>query len=431
MNTYKSEKPDAGGEPKKERLLTKDYTVVMLSSGCINFFNNACIAAMPLYMMFLTGRAFFSGLIMSAYSLTALAVRPAAGVLCDKFGRVRLLVAGAFLCALSCAGFGFTTAIAFIIALRLTGGVGFGFQSTCAGAVAADVVPKSRLAEGIGYYSLNSTVGQILAPAIALFIIAGGTIEDYKNLFFICAGITFAAGIFGSLITYERKQKMQKDVRAGLYDENPDEKTDLISDPFLEPPPSKTVLGFEYGVFAPAAVMILLYFGFSSVFTFLTVFADWKGFGNSGLFYTFSAVGVLASRLVVGKIVDKRGSDIIVIPFLALLTVCMSILPLVRSMAQLSVLAVPIGLAQGAILPAMNSMMFRRCSPARRGTASGAFFASIDLGFAVSTPILGVISDATDIRFAFWVSAVWIAVSLLVYILICTDKRYYEKKARR
>jgi MFS family permease len=43
----------------------------------------------------------------------------------------------------------------------------------------------------------------------------------------------------------------------------------------------------------------------------------------------------------------------------------------------------PMGLFNGAVFPTINSLIFKRCSPQRRGTASAAYFAAIDLGFTI------------------------------------------------
>ena len=95
---------------------------------------------------------------------------------------------------------------------------------------------------------------------------------------------------------------------------------------------------------------------------------------------------------------------------------------------MLVVLAFPLGVSQGAIGPTLNSMLFQRTSPARRGAASGAYFASIDIGFALGAPLLGALADAKDYRYIFFASAISIALALILYIFIASDKRYKAKR---
>jgi len=135
--------------------------------------------------------------------------------------------------------------------------------------------------------------------------------------------------------------------------------------------------------------------------------------------------------MFIGRAADKRGSDIIIIPGLILLFACFAVLPSLNTMTALVILALPMGVAQGALTPAFNSMLFQRCSPARRGTASGAFYIAIDGGFAIGGPLLGLLADMFDFRYIFWASAVFAVFSLTLYLLIASDKRYNARRLKR
>ena len=96
------------------------------------------------------------------------------------------------------------------------------------------------------------------------------------------------------------------------------------------------------------------------------------------------------------------------------------------SMPLLAVLAFPLGFAQGAIVPTFSAMLFKRCSPHKRGAASSAFFVAVDVGFGVGALILGALAEI-DPRYGFWVTAVLIMVAMALYPLI-SDKRYNAKQ---
>ena len=306
-------KPDKGR--KQERLLSKDYILLLASSICTNLLNYSFLATIAPFMLLLTGKALYGGVMTSVYSIMAIVARPMAGIISDRSGRMKLLIAGALICAAASLGFSFTTELVLLVALRMLMGLGFGIHSTCAGAGVADVVPKSRIAEGVGYYGLYSVAGQMIAPAIALAITAGGLLSDYRNLFIIMTFICVASALTGCGITYERKMKKSG---VGIRDARLN-KTGDNADPGKVLP--KTFFGFEYAVFAPCAVVALALIGLSSVLSYITLYAASKDFGNSGFFFTFSSIGVLVSRLLTGRIVDKRGSDVVVIPALAFFAV--------------------------------------------------------------------------------------------------------------
>ena len=422
-----------------DRLLSKDYILLMFSSSVHALMNQFFLVVLPLYLVKLGGTTLYAGILATVYSLTALAARPVSGVLSDKSGRVKLLILGATLSAVTCSVFGFASVLPLMILIRVITGVGFGIHSTCAGAAAADVLPKSRLAEGIGYFGLYATLAQMIGPGIAIAITAGDRISDYRALFFLTAGLCGVSIVTNCCITYERKRKRlpvgasapeslqggdnpenkeigeNKDVRAGASD--------------VAGMLPKTLLGFEYAVFAPGVVLILVQTGITGVAALLASFARDSELGNAGLFYAVSAAGTLLSRLLIGKIVDRRGADVIVVPGLIVLTAFVAMIPSVRSMGMLIAFALPIGLAQGAVLPTFNSIMFRRSSPARRGTASGAYFSSVDIGYALGAPLLGALVDFRGYRLMYWAAAAFLVIALVVYLFISTDRQYNLKNA--
>ena len=440
-----------------ERLLSKDFALLMVILLGQSFMNSFFVASNPLYIARLGGSTTQAGVITTAYVLAAVAIRPVSGVLADKSGRVKQIVIGAIICTITCALYGFTGFIPLLILIRAANGVGFGAMSTCTGAAVADVVPKKRLAEGIGYSGMSSTFAQAIGPGIAIAIIQGDTMSEYKTLFFTSAGMCAAVAVCSCFITYERRRKQQEhsavavaasDVEALQssgrtpgedaaqdYDvlARIDEAPNKEKAPDNEAPPENTdsaalpkaIFGFEYAVFAPVIAMILMYVGIGGgVLSFLTPFAKWRGLSNAGVYFAVNAAGVFLSRLVVGKIADKRGSDIIIIPGMAVMIVCVALFPIIKSVTALAAFALPLGLAQGAVMPTFNSMLFRRCSPARRGSASSAYYVGIDTGFAIGAPLLGAFADAFDYRYIFWVGAVFIALALLLYLLAASDKRH-------
>ncbi len=83
--------------------------------------------------------------------------------------------------------YGITTSVILLLAIRALNGLGFGMHSTSGGAVAADVVPKSRMTEGIGYFGLYATAASAVGPVIALAIVGDGEIRDFQFLFFLAA----------------------------------------------------------------------------------------------------------------------------------------------------------------------------------------------------------------------------------------------------
>ncbi|MCL2166752.1 MAG: MFS transporter [Clostridiales bacterium] len=410
----------------KTSLFTFDYIVAMIGNIGTNLVNSFFFPTLPLYMEMLTGTAFYGGMMTAMYSVAALASRPVSGALSDRFGRVKLLVLGTVICAVSCGLYGATTSVVILLGIRALNGLGFGINSTCSGAVVADVVPNERLSEGIGYFGLFGTIIQAAAPGIALAIVAGGEVQHFRSLFTITTGICVFSVLVNSQLRYERRRKQQQSEKGTAIAGADEPETEAEPD---DQPPSKTILGYETRILPLILVLTIQNLGQSGIMGYLTLFAKWKGIENVGLYFTFSACGVFCARLMFSKIADRRSADLVIIPGLAGLALCHALLPFTNSTISLVAMAIPMGLCNGAVAPTLNSTLFKRCSPRKRGAASGAYYTALDIGNGLGALVLGAIADATDYRYVYWTASVLVALSLVAYILSASDKRYNAKHA--
>jgi len=147
-----------------------------------------------------------------------------------------------------------------------------------------------------------------------------------------------------------------------------------------------------------------------------------------GWFYMTSAIGTGASRVLFGKVVDRRGPDIVLIPALAFYAICILLISFSTSTGYLIVLGIPYGLANGAIGPPLNSLMFNRCSPNRRGTVFAAYAMAMDVGISVGAPALGLVADYISFDSVYWLSSALLGVALLIYIFHVSDRCYKRRQ---
>lgn len=159
-----------------------------------------------------------------------------------------------------------------------------------------------------------------------------------------------------------------------------------------------------------------MYVALSSITSFLPLFALERHLGNVGLFFTINAVGLFLSRAFLGKVADKRGVDIIIIPGIVVLAICFVPIPFVGSLVYLLLIAFPLGLAQGAVGPAINTLMFNRCSSNRRGTVSAAYFSSIDIGYSIGSIWFGFIAARFNYYYIYFGSTIFTTIALIVYL---------------
>ena len=433
----------------EQKLFSADYVLLMTSTMGISFVTYFFFSSLSLFAETLTGTVAFAGYMSLAYSATALLTRPLSGILSDRKGRVKTLVFGAALSTVSCVLYSFATGLAMynlmlglvlLIAIRVVNGVGMGFNMTSAGAAVADIVPKERLAEGIGLYGIAGTIAQAVGPLIALAIVGNGELSNFHTLFYVSTAFCGVSLICGCFIKYERMRKKEQALKteqpeydAGITARKSDAVSGTPGSELIEQngqaepvePEEKTFLGFDRSMLGPAVVTLVYFFGISSIMTFMTLYGKNLGFqvGYLGWFFFASAAGVLLSRVFFGRIADRRGADVIIIPGFVLIVACLVAISFISSLPVFILLGLPYGIASGAIGPNINALMFKRCSPKRRGTVAAAYSMAIDVGITLGAPILGWVADLSGFRLVYLLSAALAAIALVIYIFYVSDKR--------
>ena len=485
-------------ETEKTRLISRDYVLAMVAVMGTNFVNYFFFSTLSMFAKTLTDTVRYAGYLSLAYSATALVVRPLSGFFSDRHGRVKLIIFGTALCTVSCLCYtltpglvlaSFTPGIILLVIVRILNGIGMSSSTTSAGAAIPDIVPKPKLAEGIGIFGVGNTLAQALGPTIALAIVADGELSSFNTLFFIAAAFCAVSCVSGCFIKYERTGKRNNppgaipaigetptgapaDALADALDESglapahisdaaaasgqlgdwTDGGTPAGGDPAdseadvgggtavsIETADVETadvdttvsvggrmIFGIEPQIFGLFMVLMVYFIGISGVLSFLTLFAQDRGFQVEyiGLFFFVSAAGVLLSRLVCGKVVDKRGADVIVIPGLLVMAACLAMIPIAPSLPLLICVALPYGIASGAVGPAFNATMFKRSSPNRRGAVSAAYYVAVDVGITLGTPVMGLIADYVKFEWVYWISAVAVCLAFLLYLRFGSDRRY-------
>ena len=406
-------------EQKKSRLLSRDFILSMTAVTGTSFVNYFFFSTLPLYAEKLTGTARYAGFLSLAYSAMALIFRPMTGIISDRHGRVKLIILGAALCTISCVLYSFTTGLILLLLIRILNGGGMSIGATSAGAAIPDIVPEDRLTEGIGIFGLSTTVAQALGPTIALSIVGDGQMSSFNTLFFVAAAFCGVSFICGCFIKYERGMKKHDRPIKNI----PEQKQPQITGE------GKMFLGIDPRIWSLVVVFMLFFFGYSSVLSYITLFGQVRGFQTRflGLYFFVSAGGMLLSRLVLGRIADKRGADIVIIPGLIVAAACLAAIPVAPSLPLLIITALPYGIANGALVPAINAAMFKRSSPLRRGSVSAAYYIAVDVGISLGTPVMGYVADYVGFNWVYWLSSLTVLIALLLYIRFASDKRNNQR----
>jgi predicted MFS family arabinose efflux permease len=153
-------------------LLTPAFVAVTLASLAYFTGDGVLIPAVPRYVQGPLGAGNVAvGLVVGAFSLSALFLRPWAGGLGDRWGRRPLMLVGAGLFAASVLGYGLASSTEGLAGLRLLTGAGEAFFFVGAVTAITDLAPAQRRGEAMSLASLALYVGIGIGPLLGEVVI--------------------------------------------------------------------------------------------------------------------------------------------------------------------------------------------------------------------------------------------------------------------
>ncbi|MEK5437678.1 MULTISPECIES: MFS transporter [Paenibacillus] len=369
-----------------ERLWTKNYIMLTLTAFLLFSGFYLLMPTLPMFIKQLGGSESQVGLIIGVFTISAVIFRPIIGGLMDRFGRRAFIISGLLFFAITMYFYDWVTGIIFLVILRILHGVSWAVATTSIGTAVTDVIPQSRRGEGMGWYGLAMTLGMALGPIIGLWVTKS---YSFHYLFLLCTALALIAYILGFGAKIPTVQNTSK----------------------------KTISFYEKTVLPIAIVTFFLSFTFGGITTFLPLFAA-NIEVNTGSFFLVYAVTLTVIRPLTGKISDKYGEGVIIVPALFILIVALFVLTMTKGIAGVVITAILYGIGFGSAQPALQVAMIRLAPPAKRGVANATFFTAFDLGIGLGAILLGFVSQLMGYQMVFITCAISGFISLVLFILI-------------
>lgn len=384
-------------EPK-EKLWNNRYIKMLSIALCLNICRNMLNTSLPLYVQEFGADKAIAGLVMGTFTIASLACRPIYGNLVDIKGRKIVLLVGIAIIAVSIFGLPFTTSVTMILVLRALMGVGFSGFSTAGGTIVADVLPKSRLSEGIGYYGISANIATAFGPQIALVLIAT---LGYNSVFLTTLAVSVLGFLIVTTFKYEKQAKLARQAQPG----------------YVEPLKPKVSLktAFEKTALPGSISQFFLIMPMGFAMTFIPTFGITFGIDGIGIYFTIFALTLLATRFFIGKLADRYGVANVIIPGIILVLIGFSVLGFTTTLTQVMIAAGFIGFGYGCINPTMNAFIMKVCPIERRGAATATYYAAFDGGSGIGSMVGGIITQALGFHITFFCLVGIASIGLLLF----------------
>ena len=342
-----------------------------------------------------------TGMVLSGYALTALLIRPFSGFFVDSFPRKLVLLVCYGLFALFFGGYLVAGSLLSFCIIRTLHGAPMGATTVANSTVAIDVLPSSRRAEGIGYYGLSNNLGTAIAPTIGMLIYQWTANYD---LIFLISFITASIGfIINSSLHLKPKRP---------NDQSP--KRPISLDRFL------LLKGW------PEALCMVGYsFSYGVVSTYIAIYAK-QELGittGTGLFFTLLCIGLISSRLIgarglrKGRIIENAAHGVIISFFGYLLFAAL------HNAWGFYGAAFIVGLGNGHMFPAFQTMFINLAPSSQRGTANSTLYTAWEIGVGLGIILGGVLAEYFSYGTAFWIA--WLGNSAGAIFFFAYARRHF------
>jgi MFS family permease len=322
------------------------------------------------------------GVVIGAYAVTGLLLRPVAGRLADTWGRKPTVLAGAALVALS--GLLYLPSLGGLILARLILGVGEGAVYTAGSVWIVDLAPEERRGRVLGLYGLAVWGGLSIGPLLGEVLLNAG---GYDLVWIVAAALP----VLGALIALTAR------------------------DPFVpvrhaEPHP----------LIAPEAVgpgfaIALASMGYAALATFIVLHLEARGIGSGATVFAAFAAMLVLTRLVFGHLPDRVGATPVAVVATLGEALGLALIALAHSLPVALAGGLVMGAAFSLLNPALMLIALGRVSQSARGAAMGTYTAFFDAGVGLGAPLAGLVAALAGYESAFFfAAAVCVASALMV-----------------
>jgi MFS family permease len=381
------------------KIWSRNFVLLTLSNFlmCITYY--ALISTLPVYLVSeLHASEVQVGVVLATYIIASVIIRPFSGFALEKFGRRTIFLISLFFYALFFAGYFIAITIASLVLLRFAQGLTWGVATISGSTIAVDITPKEKRGEGIGYFSLSTTLGMAVGPVIGLFVC-----HKWGYTAFFIAGLIIS--ISGLISAYSLSLPRRLIVGRKIH--------------------FSWLTLFEKNSVRPSLNLLIIMTAYGGLLSFIALYGREIGIRNASLFFLILAGGIAISRFTAGRAFDKNGPSVILTVCLCLLILGYPVLALVKNAAGFYISAFIIGFGNGVVFPTYQAIVNNLAPENRRGAANSTLYTALDIGMGSGMILAGLIAQNFNIATVFLVNTLICIAGLIVFRIFVLD--FYRK----
>jgi len=361
--------------------------------------------ALPLYVAHLGGGPAAIGLIASISALTGILFSFPAGILSDRIGRKRMLMASAIVFATAPFLYLLVEKIWQLALVRLYHGLATAIFVPVAMAMVSDIYQKSR-GEKMGWFSTATLLGRFVAPAtggtiLGLYAITPST--GFHLVYLTCgaAGLAVMTGIFflpdKKPVTAEAKKITVRNWRGDL--------AQLLA---------------NRGIMATCGMESAILFAYGTFETFLPGHGLAAGLNTYqiGLCLSSQIITIALSKPILGRFSDRHGRPPQIMAGALIGAAGIALFSLAGSFASLLFLSIILGLAISVVTSASAAHIADLSKGEAHGSAMGILGSIMDMGHTAGPLLGGILASSLGLPASFLGAGAVLALACLIFFTL-------------
>lgn len=305
-----------------------------------------------------------AGFVASIFIVGVLIGRGVTGYQINYLGARKIMYIGTVLYFLTYILYFFDFGLTFLIVTRLLNGFATGMISTALNTLATISVSAERRGEGISYFSLSMVVASAVGPFIAFLLLEQISFETML----VYVGILMLVVVL--MIPMIKTNNVTKDTAVK---------------------PEKFVL-IEKNSLRMLIPIFLMGLAYSSVLSFLNTYAiEINVVTAASFFFIIYAAAVLGTRPFTGRLIDKKGPNIVIYPTFILMAIGFFLLGNASTGIVVLIAGFIIGLGFGNFQSAAQIICVNVAPKENIGLATSTYFIILEIGLGFGPIILGLL----------------------------------------
>lgn len=305
-----------------------------------------------------------AGFVASIFIVGVLIGRGVTGYQINYLGARKIMYIGTVLYFLTYILYFFDFGLTFLIVTRLLNGFATGMISTALNTLATISVSAERRGEGISYFSLSMVVASAVGPFIAFLLLEKISFETML----VYVGILMLVVVL--MIPMIKTNNVTKDTAVK---------------------PEKFVL-IEKNSLRMLIPIFLMGLAYSSVLSFLNTYAiEINVVTAASFFFIIYAAAVLGTRPFTGRLIDKKGPNIVIYPTFILMAIGFFLLGNASTGVVVLIAGFIIGLGFGNFQSAAQIICVNVAPKENIGLATSTYFIILEIGLGFGPIILGLL----------------------------------------